>query len=232
MQTTTLTEQVSRQLADDIGRGRYAVGEKLPSGRALAERYGVSAAVIREATERLRAQGLVRSRQGSGCTVIARSSAQGFQVALEAGRDHRALGAVYELRMDLEAGAAALAAERRDAGDLQAMQAALSALARHQEDPLLGAEHDVGFHLAVAAATHNPHYQRLLQYLNQQLRQAVDAARANTARQPGLADSVLAEHIAIYDAIEAARPEAARQAARGHLRNAAARLQLDFPFTD
>ncbi|OZI72012.1 FadR/GntR family transcriptional regulator [Bordetella genomosp. 12] len=231
MQTRTLTEQVAHQLADEIGRGDYPVGEKLPSGRALAARYGVSAAVIREATERLRTQGLVRTRQGSGCTVIARTGAQGFQVPPEIALDRAALGAVYELRMDLEAGAAALAAQRRDPTDLQAMQAALSALELHLEDPVQGSEHDVAFHLAIARATHNEHYQRLLHYLNLQLRQAVTAARANTARQQGLARAVHGEHIAVFQAIAAGRADAAREAAWQHLRNAAARLQLDFSLT-
>ncbi|WP_134815679.1 FadR/GntR family transcriptional regulator, partial [Bordetella pertussis] len=78
--TPTLTDQVAGQLARAIADGAYAVGAKLPTGRALAQQYGVSAAVIREATERLRAQGLVQSRQGSGCTVVARTPAGGFQV--------------------------------------------------------------------------------------------------------------------------------------------------------
>ncbi|AHV91888.1 FadR/GntR family transcriptional regulator [Bordetella holmesii] len=231
MQTKTLTEQVACQLADEIGRGDYPVGEKLPSGRALAQRYGVSAAVIREATERLRSQGLVRSRQGSGCTVIARTRVQGFELPLEIGLDRVALSAVYELRMDLEAGAAALAAQRRDAADLQAMQCALSALELHLEDPVQGSEHDVAFHLAIARATHNEHYQRLLHYLNLQLRQAVSAARANTARQQGLPRAVHGEHIAVFQAIAAGNAEAARQAALLHLRNASVRLQLDFSLT-
>ena len=37
----TLTEQVARQIADDIAHGVYPVGGKLPSGRILAEQYGV-----------------------------------------------------------------------------------------------------------------------------------------------------------------------------------------------
>lgn len=228
MQTTSLTEQVARQLADEIGRGAYELGTKLPSGRALAERYGVSAAVIREATESLRAQGLVRTRQGSGCVVIARTGVQGFQVPIEVGLDHAELASVYELRMDLEAGAAALAARRRDEADLRAMETALSTLEHHLEDPVRGGEHDVSFHLAIANATHNDHYQRLLQYINLQLRQAVTAARTNTARHAGLSRSVHEEHIAVFEAIRDGDSDAARIAALRHLRNAAARLQLDF----
>ncbi|NUT16906.1 MAG: winged helix-turn-helix transcriptional regulator, partial [Cupriavidus sp.] len=57
--TVTLTEQVTRQLRADIESGAYPVGSRLPTGRQLAEHYGVSAAVIREVTEHLRSQGFV-----------------------------------------------------------------------------------------------------------------------------------------------------------------------------
>src|SRR3546814_5212154 len=115
----TLTEQVAGKLASDIAAGVYPVGGKLPTGKALAQLYGVSAAVIREATERLRAQGLVESRQGAGCTVVSRTASRGFQVP--GGRvalDRAQLASVYELRMELEGGAAALAAMRRSDDDL------------------------------------------------------------------------------------------------------------------
>lgn len=110
----TLTEQVARQIAADIAGGAYPVGAKLPAGRVLAEQYGVSAAVIREATERLRAQGLIQSRQGSGSTVLSRTGAQGFQLSAGIAVDRKQLAGVYELRMELEGGAAALAAQRRN----------------------------------------------------------------------------------------------------------------------
>lgn len=160
--TPTLTDQVAGQLARAIADGAYAVGAKLPTGRALAQQYGVSAAVIREATERLRAQGLVQSRQGSGCTVVARTPAGGFQVPA-GGLDRAHLARVYELRMELEGGAAALAARRRGAADLDRMRQALQALQREPIEPEQGVVHDVGFHVAIATATANPYYLQLLQ---------------------------------------------------------------------
>ena len=164
----------------------HPVGAKLPSGRVLAEQYGVSAAVIREVTERLRAQGLIQSRQGSGCTVTSRTGAQGFLLSDSIAASREQLASVYELRMELEGGAAALAALRRDDADLAAMADSLARLERHLEDPEQGVENDISFHLAVAAATHNSHYADLLRYLNLQLRQAVGAARANNRQQAGL----------------------------------------------
>jgi len=225
----TLTEKVADQLAAEIARGVYPVGSKLPAGKDLAQRHGVSTAVIREVTERLRAQGLVRTRQGSGCVVTARTGAAGFQVPAQLDIDRVQLAHVYELRMELEGGAAALAARRRNAADLAAMQGALDGLRQclDDPDPDAGVEHDVAFHAAVAAATHNPSYRQLLQYLNLQLRQAVRTARVNSLRHPGLPARVHDEHVALFEAVQLADAQGARAAATAHLRAAAARLELD-----
>ena len=42
----TLTQQVAQQIAGDILSGVYPVGTRLPSGRDLAQRFGVSQSVI------------------------------------------------------------------------------------------------------------------------------------------------------------------------------------------
>lgn len=226
----TLTEQVAGKLASDIAAGRYPVGTKLPAGKALSQLYGVSAAVIREATERLRAQGLVQSRQGAGCTVVSRTASRGFQVPGRVALDRVQLACVYELRMELEGGAAALAALRRNDADLEKMAACLAALespAYHADEQ--GVEQDIGFHAAIAVATHNTYYQQLLQYLNLQVRAAVRIARENTQQhQANLAADVYREHVALYEAIADRDAPRARAAAVRHLQRAAERLRLDF----
>lgn len=230
---TTLTEQVASQLASDIAAGVYPVGGKLPTGRALAQLYGVSAAVIREATERLRALGLVQSRQGAGCTVIARTASGGFQLPGRAVLTRQQLTDVFELRMELEGGAAALAAWRRDEADLSEMGRHLEQLERHLHHPELAVEHDIAFHAAIAVATHNAYYQKLLQYLNLQVRAAVRIARENTLQhQASRVHEVHGEHVAMYQAIVAADAARAREAAVRHLRHAAARLELDLSELD
>ncbi|MBV7482874.1 FadR/GntR family transcriptional regulator [Bordetella sp. BOR01] len=230
----TLTEQVAGRLADDIAAGVYPVGGKLPTGKALAQLYGVSAAVIREATERLRAQGLVESRQGAGCTVVSRTANPGFQVPGRATLDRAQLASVYELRMELEGGAAALAALRRSDADLAKMAGCLAHLENHlshADDQ--GVEQDIGFHAAIAVATQNTYYQQLLQYLNLQVRAAVRMAREHTLQhQAYLVGDVHQEHVAVYEAIAARDPQRAREAAVLHLQRAATRLRLDFSSFD
>lgn len=222
----TLTEQVTQQLSAEIARGDYPLGSRLPSGRQLAERFGVSAAVIREVTEHLRAQGLVESRQGLGCMVRARTGSAGFRLPAQLAVDREEMASLYELRLELEGAAAALAALRRTKDDLDTLSDLLQGLRQRLLEPQPAADLDTSFHIAIAAATHNKYYQQLLQYLNVQLHDAVRTARSNTLRQSGLAEAVHDEHVAVFAAIEAGDPVRARAAAEAHLRGAAARLGL------
>ena len=61
-----LPEKVSALLEESILNGKFARKERLPSESALANAFGVSRAVIREATQNLKAQGLIEARTGSG----------------------------------------------------------------------------------------------------------------------------------------------------------------------
>ncbi|HQD83695.1 MAG TPA: GntR family transcriptional regulator, partial [Quisquiliibacterium sp.] len=58
--------QIEQELRARMAHGVLGAGMRLPSIRGLADARGVSPNTVIEAYERLRAQGLVRSRQGSG----------------------------------------------------------------------------------------------------------------------------------------------------------------------
>lgn len=59
-----LAQTVSRQLADAINLGLFAVGEQLPAETTLAGQLGVSTVTLRDALAALRLQGLVETRRG------------------------------------------------------------------------------------------------------------------------------------------------------------------------
>jgi len=246
MITSTLTDRVADALMQRIADGVYPVGTKLPSGKLLAGEFSVSAAVIREATERLRTKGLVRTRQGAGCMVLSRDIDEGFLLPVPDRVDRDALRHIYELRFEIEGAAAALAAVRATAEDLQEMQHILRSLEKSLHQPEEALEWDVGFHQAIAQATHNPHYRDLLAYLGRQWRQSVHAARVHTLQteqamqtqqsaQPGeralavspLSRQVHAEHERVLEAIRQRDPALARSQAQAHLHKASERLGLD-----
>jgi DNA-binding transcriptional regulator YhcF (GntR family) len=65
--------QVASSLRAGILTRRFTPGEKLPSGTALAEHYGVARMTIQQAIRLLRDEGLVVSRTGSGVFVRERT---------------------------------------------------------------------------------------------------------------------------------------------------------------
>ena len=64
-----LASAVADQIEKLILRGILKPGERLPSERDLAERFGVSRPSLREAITELQEKGLLSSRAGSGIFV-------------------------------------------------------------------------------------------------------------------------------------------------------------------
>lgn len=61
--------RIATELAEAIGCGVYAPGQRLPSEHALAEQFGVNRHTVRRSLASLCNQGLVRITQGSGTFV-------------------------------------------------------------------------------------------------------------------------------------------------------------------
>ncbi len=64
MQPTSRSAVIAAELRDEILRGQYRCGERLPSERDLADRYGVHRGAIREALKRLEQLGVAQIRPG------------------------------------------------------------------------------------------------------------------------------------------------------------------------
>ncbi len=62
--TPSLTEEVTKELRNEILSGQYREGERLPSQRDLAERFGVNRGCVREALKTLEQMGLADIRKG------------------------------------------------------------------------------------------------------------------------------------------------------------------------
>lgn len=61
--------QVADVLTDEIARGVYGPGDKLPSETEMVKRFGVSRTTLRSALEVLKGTGLIEVFQGKGSTV-------------------------------------------------------------------------------------------------------------------------------------------------------------------
>ncbi len=224
----SLSDRVADALEAEIRGGRLAAGAKLPTEVALAEQFGVSRTVVREAVSRLKSMGLVDSRQGSGIFVRVAGV-----VPLHFGERHAgsraAVVQMVEVRRALEAEVAGLAAERRDAKDIRRIRQAVATLAAAVAGGGDGVAEDLALHRSIADAARNPFLLDTLNYLSQYLRGATRVTRANEARRLDFATQVAEEHLDIVDAIEAGDPMRARAAAAAHMNNAIRRIEVADP---
>lgn len=219
-----LSEQVADFLVSEIKKGSLRPGENLPSEAVLAEQFSVSRTVIREAFARLKYDGLLDSKQGSGAKVAERFKMRAFRLDGVEQANSVELRHLYELRIILEGNAAALAAERRRKKDLEKLEHYLRDMAHAVRDGTNGIAPDVEFHQTLASASCNPYLRDLMCFLNDKLVHLIRRAREHSSLHPGLPLVVQQEHVAIFKAISEKDPAKARDAALAHLKKAAKRL--------
>lgn len=222
-----LTDRIALRLREEITGGAYQPGDVLPPEQVIADRFGVSRTVLREAVSRLKVEGIVASKQGRGLTVVNNrpSSVLRLQAASE-NNVGEALSLV-ELRQGFEIEAAAFAALRRDDADLEEMQSALAQMEQAivSGDVMSGVEADLRFHEAIARATKNANYITFFDFLSELYRRNLVVSRTRSSRTSGRGKPAQAEHQAIFEAMRQGDAEAARRAARVHVENTGLRLQ-------
>jgi len=152
-----LSLQVSRQLRKAIFSGEFQPGQRLPNERALAESFGTSRIIVREAVWDLQRSGLVEVKRGSRGGAFVQEMKHDAVTSVM--RDMASLGRVrpahiIEVRVLIEPSGAALAAERATEEDLQEMRRYLEVIPRQQTDEYV--RWQIGFHRLVAKASQNP----------------------------------------------------------------------------
>ena len=222
---TPLAVRVSRDLLERIEGGELRPGEQVPTEHALMQRYGVSRTVVREAISSLRAAGRVATRQGRGAFVLAPPAPAPLPGVAEIGR-LRDVVKLVEIRLALEAEAAALAAQRRATGQMAELDAISAAFAASADTPERSTAHDQDFHLCVARMSGNEYFADLLAGLSPNLlpRARVDLFGGDRQAHSDYLRRLETEHAQIRDAIGRADAEGARAAMRLHLTNSRERL--------
>ncbi|MDM9557514.1 FadR/GntR family transcriptional regulator [Bordetella petrii] len=222
-----LTDRITEVLISEITSGQYKTGEILPPEQIIAERLGVSRTVLREAVSRLKAEGLVSSKQGRGLAITATVRPSILRMHAASADDIKQILSIVELRRGFEIEAASLAATRRTDEDLAAMREALHGMAQaiESDNVVAGVEADMHFHRAIAQATHNSHYIDFFHFLSSLLDRNLRVSRTRSARAKRGIDAQR-EHETLYRAIAAGDPELARKYARHHIENTETRLRL------
>ena len=215
-----LADRVAQHMTERLLDGTLLRGERLPPERLLAEQYGVSRTVIREAVRVLASKGLMETRNGSGTYVrspnvgaVAESMALLFR--LHQGNTPVDYELVHEVRRVLEVEIAALGARRATAEDIAALETALELQRAARLDRDTYTAYDVDFHAALATATHNPLFSVLLNSVSDVMREV----RTLGFLVPGAIDNGLMHHERLIAAVKMQDGTAAKKAMQEHLRD-------------
>ena len=152
IEVNSRVDSIAKDLQEQISRGKFKPGERLPSERSLCAIFSVGRTTIREALKSLAVRGLVmRSARGAVVADVESLQIQGADLpGLAAQTSIRQL---FEVRKLMEVRVAGWAALRATAEDIEAMRSAMDAeAARNTERGNPGRL----FHDALAAAAHNP----------------------------------------------------------------------------
>lgn len=221
------TSEVVERLTAEIGSGRIAPGERLPTEQELTAALGVSRTVVREAVAVLRAEGLVETRQGVGAFVVRNIQRRPFRIDPDGLHSIAEVVEVMELRTGIEVEAAGIAAERANAASRRNMAKSLAAIDAAVARGDAAIDEDFAFHQAIAESTGNPHFMRFLEFLGRFLipRQSVRVGLKTTKDLRSYLQHIQAEHCAIAAAIDAGDVSSARRAMRRHLAGSRERYQ-------
>jgi len=207
---------IANQIGKSIVARRFEPGDRLPGEIAFSEWAKVSRTAYREALRMLAAKGLVESRPKAG-TRVAKHERWNFldpdvvRWFFEDGEPQEYyLKGLFELRLIVEPGAAALAAERRSQADLTELSEALCRMREQTLEFAAGREADRRFHAGILKATGN----EVLMSLASGVAAAVNWTTHYKFTMKRLPRDPIVEHEHVFDAIAAADPEAARLAMR------------------
>ena len=221
-------DDIVLQIEALILEGILRVGDRLPGERELARQMDVSRPILREALKALEGRGLLVTRAGGG-THVADVIGQVFSPPITEliSRHRKATLDYLEYRREIEGVTAEFAAQRATDADRDLLTRTIEAMksAHRKRDFREEAALDVEFHGAVGECAHNIILLHTLRSCYRLLSEGVFYNRSLIYTFPGARERLLAQHVAIYDAVVRGDAAGARQAAESHIDFVAASMQ-------
>lgn len=211
------SDVLANYLREQILLGKLPEGAALPVERELAASVGLSRGTVRDALRVLEIEGLVTTRPGrAGGSFVRRPDATTLQRSLHVlvsagGVRFRSL---LETRDALEPAAAGLAALNRTEEDIDRLEEITDLLRASVPDIPEFLQHNVEWHVAVMAASHNEIMQVILESLSRAILRATDISDFNS---PSTMLDTLTAHDRILAAIRAGDSERATKAMGKHV---------------
>lgn len=206
---------------DLVGALRAAVlggdGTLVSDGRLLPERqlmevWGVGRRTVRQALERLEAEGLVFRRQGQGTFV--KPALPASRVGGLSARTSPA--EIMEVRREVEPALAKLAALRATPDDIVDLRRLAELGGRAETGPLYE-RWDGAFHAKIAECVRNSLFEGLFAMIAAVRVEQKWTTLRTKVFSAEVRDALIAQHVGIVDAIASRDPDAAEAAMRAHI---------------
>lgn len=214
----TLSHNVHDQIIAAIISRKLSPGDKLPTEKELCDLFGVSRTAIREALQKLNAQGLVNVKKGSGTYIsdyTSKHAVKPISMYLEMNLSRDLILDVIEVRKMFEPQIAYLAAKNHVFEDLEQIDKTIVQLRKTSDaDYEKQGRIDHDFHMSIAQAAHN----EILVMMFNPILNLMPKIRAIVYK---VVDSAMSEalpyHEKIFDAIKNRDPELAWKSMAGHM---------------
>ncbi|NLX84948.1 MAG: FadR family transcriptional regulator [Synergistaceae bacterium] len=228
LKTERLSSQISKLILSEVQSGQLLPGDKLPAETVLAQKYGVSRTILREAIASLKNDDILESKQGRGIIVKNPSQRLAFRfsdVFETISVDD--INYFYEMRALLESEAAGLAAVRHTKEDVASIKATFEEMEDAVRNSSPGDEAHFKYNESITKASHNPVLIEFLAFLQNKLHSLASELRIKTMMSPERAEIVLSEHRHVVESIFSGDPQKAKNAVINHLKNAAKRAGIE-----
>jgi GntR family transcriptional regulator, transcriptional repressor for pyruvate dehydrogenase complex len=214
IQRNAVTHEAIATIKRMIVRGELKAGQRLPAERELAAQLGLSRPSLREAIRALIALNILESRHGEGTFVSSLEPdllTEPIDFVLQV--DSGSIAALFEARRVLEAGTAALAAQRATDLELAELEDFAKRGRTKIDDVDAFIDHDVEFHDRIRRAARSSVLASMLGSVSVLSLET----RRRTAQAPDVRARSCADHVRIVKTLKARDPEAARHAMIAHL---------------
>jgi len=214
-----LYRQIAEQLRQLMASGEFAVGSRLPAERDLATQLGVSRPSVREALIALEVEGMIEVRTGSGIYVQSTSAPKTTKAHTEPTAEWGPLE-LMSARILVESEVAALAARNAQKKDIKAIRDGLQQMKQEAARDEVPRQGDEAFHEAIAQACGNSVLLDTVQRYWLARNGPLFSRLGDYFEHPASWQAAIAEHQAVFDAIEVHDTAAARKAMQKHLKQA------------
>jgi GntR family transcriptional repressor for pyruvate dehydrogenase complex len=216
--TVTTTDKhtvIAAAIEEAILNGNLKVGEKLPSEQELADQFGVSRNILREALRDIKARGLVEIKNGAGIYITKPTFADvkgmlNRVVVLNAA----AIKDYYEVRFALEVTVCELAAQRIKDEEINELKKIYDAMKKNVSNREELTRLDFEFHNTITKSTNNNLFCSFLQPL-----QSIMTYMFNNSYSAASQKEALEGHKKIITALAKKKSDLARDAMINHLKN-------------